>query len=67
MGAEILPAAGCRTNDLMGRAAETEQGGVDPAGSEKGAEDFTGSLNRKFTGVSSEVDFPAVGVENPVR
>lgn len=66
MGAEIFSAANGRADDLVGRAAQAKQCCVDPAGSEKGAENFAGCSDRKWGGISAEVDFPAVGVKKSI-
>ena len=39
---------------------------MDPAGTEVGAKDFAGRLDREHLGVSAEVDFPTVAAENRV-
>ena len=66
VGMEIFPAPGGGADDAVAAAAEAEQRGVDPAGTEIGTEDFTEGLDREMIGVSAEVDFPALAAENGV-
>ncbi len=66
MGREILAATCGRPDDAVSRAADPEQCGMDPAGTEVRAEDFAGGPDWKFIGFPAEIDFPALAAENGI-
>ena len=66
MGREIFAATGRRADDAVSCPAETEQRGVDPAGTELRAEDFARRPDRKIIGFSAEINFPALTAENGI-
>ncbi len=59
-----MPALGRWADDSIRSPADAKQSGVDPTGAEVGAENLTGGMNQKIIGVSTEVDFPALGAED---
>ncbi len=66
MSAEIFAAATCRADYLIGGPPQSQQRGVDPAGTEMRTKDFSGCLDKEMIGISAEVDFPTLAVENGV-
>lgn len=66
VGAEILAPVESGSDDLVGGVSDSEQRGMDPAGTQIGTQDFPIGLNGERMGISAEVDFPTLAAENGV-